>query len=195
LGSEAFALEAVSLLASGPRTLGPVLDHLLEGAKRRVTLLARATQLDDLPDQLRFEEIATTLTAVVVERALDGSIASHCSWVGDSPCYVLGPTGWSRIAPAPSSAGELASSVTAALPTHPDDLGELSLTLKPGEVLFAMTDGLGDPLGDGTGVVGRTLASWWSSAPSAAEFYEQLSFHRATFDDDRTAVAVWTRPS
>ena len=53
------------------------------------------------------------------------------------------------------------------------------------------TDGLGLPLGDGTGEVGRAFARELAVPPDIPDFARLLDFSRATYDDDRTLVAVW----
>lgn len=63
--------------------------------------------------------------------------------------------------------------------------------LAAGSALVLMSDGVGDPLGGGTGDVGRALAASWATPPHPIEFLAQVDFGRKTFDDDRAAVAVW----
>ena len=62
----------------------------------------------------------------------------------------------------------------------------------PDDVLVLMTDGIGDPLRDGAGQVGRLPGGHVGDARrSPLEFAAQVDFTRKSHDDDRTAVAVW----
>ena len=62
------------------------------------------------------------------------------------------------------------------------------------QVLVLMSDGVGDPLGAGTGEVGQTLAESWRKPPYILTFAAQVEFARRSFDDDRTVIAVWPVP-
>jgi hypothetical protein len=62
--------------------------------------------------------------------------------------------------------------------------------VRPGEVLVLMSDGVGDPLVDGAGEVGRVLSGAWRRPPRDVDFAAQVGFAKRTYDDDRTVVAV-----
>jgi hypothetical protein len=66
--------------------------------------------------------------------------------------------------------------------------------LGPGAALVVVTDGIGDPMGTGTGEVGQFLAVHWSRPPDLLAFAAHAAFYRRGFTDDRTAVAVWHKP-
>ena len=76
-------------------------------------------------------------------------------------------------------------------PIEPD---VLDFVLAPSEALILVTDGVGDPLGDGTGELGQQLATRWAYPPTIDAFLLDVNFLRRTFDDDRTAVGVWVLP-
>ncbi|NNN15356.1 MAG: hypothetical protein HKL82_05785 [Acidimicrobiaceae bacterium] len=63
--------------------------------------------------------------------------------------------------------------------------------LHKGEALILTSDGIGDPLGDGSEDLGSELATRWAAPPTATEFFNDVNFLRRTYDDDRTAVVVW----
>jgi serine/threonine protein phosphatase PrpC len=63
--------------------------------------------------------------------------------------------------------------------------------LEKGEGVLLTSDGLSDPLGEGTGEVGKVLGERWSKPPSPVDLFADLNFLRRTFDDDRTAVGIW----
>jgi hypothetical protein len=86
----------------------------------------------------------------------------------------------------------VASSRVEALPLLPPELDSpVATTLRPTDALVLMTDGIGDPLGDGSGPVGRFLAKMWSRPPAPLAFAAHVDFTRRSHDDDRTALAIW----
>ena len=59
-----------------------------------------------------------------------------------------------------------------------------------GGALFAMSDGVGNPLAWST-EVRATLAQWWSRPPDPLSFAAQVGFARKSHVDDRTVVGIW----
>jgi hypothetical protein len=139
-------------------------------------------------------ELATTLTVAVVAReAAETQPRVRLASVGDSPVFVLSGTRYERLlGEGPSVDGLIGGSVNAL----PRDLGSLSTAacrLAPETALLLCTDGLGLPLADGRGEVGRMLARELRRPPDVVDFARLLDFSRATYDDDRTLVVVWPR--
>jgi hypothetical protein len=60
-------------------------------------------------------------------------------------------------------------------------------------VLLIGTDGFGDPVGDGRGVVAQLFCGELERPVPPLGFAHLLDFYRETFDDDRTLVALWPR--
>lgn len=137
--------------------------------------------------------LATTLVVGVVTatpRGLEASVAR----VGDSGAWVLGRGGYRPLFGLkhdPRAA--VASSAVAALPQVPHPVASATVTVGPDEVLLLATDGLGDPLGDGTGQVGELFARHLATPPPPRGLAHLLDFSRDTFDDDRTLLALWPR--
>lgn len=119
----------------------------------------------------------------------------YCLAVGDTSAWVLRPgqeVPWRPVAHQKADEDGIASSKTFALPLAPEVAPAAKIeTLAPGAAVVLVTDGVGDPLGDGTGEVGRFLAAAWGGPPGPLEFAAQLDFARRSYDDDRTAVVVW----
>ena len=136
---------------------------------------------------------ATALFGVVDLQAVDGELAAHVFAVGDSSGWVLrGGRDWVPLHDVKNSGDGPASSTTRALPAV--TRGEppaIEVRLRPADVLVLMSDGVGDPLGDGRGPVGDFLAEAWRTPPPAVAFAGQVDFARRSHDDDRTAVALW----
>jgi len=136
---------------------------------------------------------ATALLAVVAVRPGDEEIPVHLFAIGDSPAWVLRDgTIWEPQQTIKNEGSAIASSRTKVLPLLPTELDPpVATTLRPADVLVLMTDGIGDPLGDGNGPVGRFLAQVWSRPPAPLKFAAHVDFARRTHDDDRTALAIW----
>lgn len=140
-------------------------------------------------------KLATTVLYAVVDlRAQDGVHAAHVVSVGDTSAWVLREGGrWEPQEAVKNEGADVFSATVQALPLPPTtDPVAVRTTIRAGEALVLMTDGIGDPLGQGTGPVGRFLADVWARPPaSGVEFAAQIGFARKSFDDDRTVVAVW----
>lgn len=140
-------------------------------------------------------KLATTVLYAIIDlRAVDGAHVAHVVTVGDTSAWVLREGGrWEPQEPVKNEGAEVFSASVQALPLPPAaDPVPVRTTIRAGEALVLMTDGVGDPLGHGTGPVGRFLADVWARPPaSGVEFAAQIGFARKSFDDDRTVVAVW----
>ena len=138
------------------------------------------------------EELATTLVLAVVDlRPDDGAHRVQIVRVGDSSAWVLSTPGrWENLHGIKNDGEVIASSATAALPMV-TSFECTAHQVAAGDLLVLMTDGVGDPLGDGDNDLGRFLAEVWATPPSVLQFGAQVDFARKSFDDDRTAVAVW----
>lgn len=113
--------------------------------------------------------------------------------LGDSSGWLLADgVRWVPLGDVKNAGNVIAESATACLPLLPEgDPEVVRAELAAGSALVLMSDGVGDPLGGGTGDVGRALAASWATPPHPIEFLAQVAFGRKTFDDDRAAVAVW----
>jgi hypothetical protein len=99
---------------------------------------------------------------------------------------------WSSLGSVKNDGEQIAESGTAALPSFHDRSVFTDLVrLDSGHALVLMTDGIGDPLGGGSGMVGDHIAELWSDPPAPLAFASHCDFARKSFDDDRTAVAIW----
>ena len=142
-------------------------------------------------------QMATTAVCARLTHSDEGAHRAELAYVGDSAAYLLGPDGWQRVAGAVKTIANddsPLSSGTAALPATTVDLTTTTVEFGPDTALFLMTDGVADPLGAGSGEVGRVLGQWWAQPPNEFEFGAQVAFARRSFDDDRTVVGVWPNP-
>lgn len=145
--------------------------------------------------QLQGSPPATTLTVAVASAQPDpdGTYSFAAAGVGDSPAFILSGGRFEQVlAGAPS--GELHSTQTAGLPV----LGTELLPVRPGRlpagaVLVLASDGLGDPLSFED--VQRELVDRWKEPPDPINFLVQVQFRRKSYDDDRSAVGIWTPPA
>ena len=112
---------------------------------------------------------------------------------GDSSALILSAGRWHPITPVKNAESDVASNAVLALPRDVQ-VAPFAGFLGPGAALVVVTDGIGDPMGTGTGEVGQFLAVHWSRPPDLLAFAAHAAFYRRGFTDDRTAVAVWHKP-
>lgn len=141
-------------------------------------------------------KMSTTLIVAVMERAPrhDGFHAEIGVVAGDSGSYllrcdadVLEPVGGGK-----EETDSITSTSVRPLPGKVRSSAN-RVVLQPGDALFVGSDGIGDPIGDGSGEVGQELARRWAGPPSIDRFLLDVNVYRRSFDDDRTAVGIWVR--
>ena len=110
---------------------------------------------------------------------------------GDSTALELEGGAWTPLGAVKNDGAEIASSSVAALPGDVPAPRPEARMLRPGQALVVITDGLGDPLGSGGGLVGRFLATMWQQPPDLLAYAGHVGFYRKSFTDDRTAVTIW----
>ena len=142
-------------------------------------------------EAMGFGAMATTAVAISVSR-LDGWWLGEVAWVGDSPLWHLDDDGtWRPITSTRDGDGGRAfhSSSVQPMPT-PDGACSWGSFRIHGGALFAMSDGVGNPLA-WSAEVRTTLAQWWARPPGPLTFVAQVGFARKSHIDDRTVVGIW----
>jgi hypothetical protein len=142
-------------------------------------------------ESLRLGGMATTAVALTVTRRA-GWWFGEVAWVGDSPLWHLGDDGaWQPVTEAPAEGDRQGfhSSTVRPMPTQDGWCSWCSFRVYGG-ALFAMSDGVGNPLA-WSAEVRDTLASWWASPPDLLTFTAQVGFARKSHIDDRTVVGIW----
>ncbi len=140
--------------------------------------------------------MATTMICAVVDADPGGGAVVHTIGVGDSGAWILSEEGFRRVEGGKEATADgISTSAVVGLPRIPAGVKATVARIESGEVLLLGTDGFGDPLGSGSGQVGRLFSEALGGGriPSMIEFAHKLDFLRETFDDDRTLVAVWPR--
>ncbi|MHB1536607.1 MAG: protein phosphatase 2C domain-containing protein, partial [Acidimicrobiales bacterium] len=135
---------------------------------------------------------ATTL--VVARLRCDGHAELHR--VGDSTALVLADGKWQSVfAGDPDGDGgeELVVTATAALPAAEPEVETATVTLRPGEALVLLSDGVFGPLRDGPETVAPALAHGLADPVAPLTLATLADFSRRGCLDDRTIVAVWMR--
>ena len=162
------------------------------------TILARGREIvrpnmgGEPPAQEILAAMATTLVAGMVSchPNVDGRHHTVVSRVGDPSAAVLNEFGtWDSVTRV-SVSTEVAH-VTDVLPMAIRSPEIVSTYIRPGDALVLMSDGLGE----GQGEVGAFFAESWRRPPDRFEFASQIAFARRSFDDDRTAIAIWPQRS
>lgn len=199
LGAGIAVKQAVNWIRSN---LGPITADLDWSALIKDTAYALAASAQTLfgldePDPVRaLQELATTLVCAVIEPAGPGVLRAHLVAVGDSSAWVLTGGEFIEVLGGKTTLdGGLASSAVTALPRQPEHLAPTVFEFQDNAVLLIGTDGIGDPLGNGSGSVGDLFRDVLDRPcpPSLIEFAHAVDFSRETFDDDRTLVAVWPK--
>jgi hypothetical protein len=134
--------------------------------------------------------MATTAVAVSVSWS-DGWWIGEVAWVGDSPLWHLGDDGvWQPVSLAVEPGGQgYHSSGVRPMPTADGSCSWCSFRCRGG-ALFAMTDGVANPLAWAADVQ-DALANWWARPPDPLTFAAQVGFARKAHIDDRTVVGIW----
>lgn len=160
---------------------------LVELARRRIGGDADARVAEEL--------FATTLTIAVLTPSSDHRTRLSVAGVGDSAVWLLRENNLEWLAGGKdlSRGDEPFSSATAALPRLPVTINPAEFDIGSGDALLVISDGIGDPLGDGTGLVGDLMRSELRTPPAALQVARIADFSRATFTDDRTLAVVWPK--
>jgi serine/threonine protein phosphatase PrpC len=133
--------------------------------------------------------LGTTLIAgYILQDAAELTI--NVARVGDSNSWMLKQDTYYPIFSVKNT-DDLVSSVVSSLPIIPRDISISEASIENNSVLLLGSDGFGDPLGEGDGMVGELFADHLSAAPPPRMFAQLLDFSRETFDDDRTLVGIW----
>jgi len=180
----------LAALDADPR--GPDWTNLVESVARRLVELARPRHGPPDGDPARAEELfATTLVAGLARPTATGSMITLVQ-IGDSGAWLLDRGQYIGVLTQKSDPDSpIFSSAVSALPQLPTQIRPVDVPLAPGTVLLVGTDGFGDPLGDGSGLVGDLFREVLASPPPPLGLAHALDFSRETFDDDRTLLAVW----
>ena len=134
--------------------------------------------------------MATTAVALTVTWQA-GWWLGEAAWVGDSPLWHLRNDGaWVPVTEVPAKGDQaFHSSTVQPMPTQDGACSWCSFRVYGG-ALFAMSDGVGNPLAWSV-EVRNTLASWWEGPPDLLTFAAQVGFARKSHIDDRTVVGIW----
>jgi serine/threonine protein phosphatase PrpC len=176
-------------------------EQISQRTSRRIIDEARyrglATTTDDAEpsEQLRQVRAVMATTAVVVllsrSAAADGSLPGVLALLaGDSGAYRVSGGVVSPLLGGKGDDGPITSSAVRPLPgvVTPQ---VLPFRVAAGEAVILVSDGIGDPLGNGSSTLGQLLGQLWQRPPTPGQLLEQVNFLLRSFDDDRTAVGLW----
>ncbi|MET9491983.1 protein phosphatase 2C domain-containing protein [Nocardia sp. NPDC006630] len=169
-------------------------DELARRSAEELHALTRWWLGEARPNQSQVMNLyATTLVAGLVWAHQDGPVVELCR-IGDSAAWILDladgryhPLFGAEV----DEVSDVVSTNVIPLPHVPEQMERVTRQLSSSQVLLVGTDGFGLPLGDGDGRIGALFARHLESPPTPPWFAHVLDFSRATFDDDRTLLAVW----
>lgn len=172
---------------------------LARGRRLVAALSGDASAGQELPAEAVAEHFASTTEVVLVEVAPDADGARRVvrlALAGDSTCAVLDQSdaenpSWTIWSAGKDPDAAVTSNAVRPLPLPQPELVATWGQLLPRQVLALVTDGIGDPLADGTTLTGAHLALRWGTPLAAVKFLDSCAFVVAGGEDDRTAVAVW----
>lgn len=194
LGASVVCRAAVDFLVSAASEADVDWERLLQQAAAQMVEAAHAMLGVERDAAIAERLLASTLVSGLVTPQPDGSLHVSLVQVGDSSAWVLSREHEYRaLVPAKVERDGLVDSRVVPLPRVPAEIAPAIGRVLPGEVLLVGTDGFGDALGDGEGLIGALFAERLAGPPSMVEFAHLLDFSRETFDDDRTLVAVWPK--
>jgi serine/threonine protein phosphatase PrpC len=136
--------------------------------------------------------LGTTIVTGIVRQTQDGPIATMVR-AGDSGAWVLRRSHYARLFDGEHIVDPTIDTTVRPLPRLPDRVEVVERALPLDSALLVATDGIGDALGDGTGLVGQLLARALERPPPMLAVAHVIGFSRETFDDDRTLLAIWPR--
>lgn len=170
--------------------------ELLERKRRATGVVEDEEAASAIPFDARVRHTMSATAMMLVagtEPADDGRHpVALVNVAGDSAAFALDNGQWKPLSAIKNEGASIVSGAVRSLPVEVA-VQPQSWWFSPGGMLVMMTDGLGDPLGRGTGVVGAFLSEKWTAPPDVLAFAGHLSFYRRSFIDDRTAVAIWFR--
>lgn len=133
---------------------------------------------------------SVALTAVVPTRAgADGFRRVLLSGIGDTSAWKLCGDRWTLLLGGKEH-GYDEGRVHHFLPNTPRQVRTTEVWLRDGEVLVLATDGLGDILRVPSAA--HWFAEQWAAPVSALGLLWQVGYEEAQYNDDRTAVVLWT---
>jgi hypothetical protein len=191
LGASTGATAAVELLAAA-LSAGSDLGALDAGELFRQTAARMAGEA--ARHGVGARDTCAVLITAVVDTLLTGD-ARDCwlAWVGDVSAWQLLGERWEPFAgDIKQDAGGIASNVVAAcLPLQPDHVAQRSFRQPPGATFALVTDGIGDAWAM-MSEANAYFAQRWADPPPVGAYLNDVGYDARGFQDDRTAVTVWT---
>jgi serine/threonine protein phosphatase PrpC len=140
------------------------------------------------------KDLGTTLTVVVLRPDSSGVASISAAAIGDSPVLRLANGKYELLVGSRATDEAFSTSAVVALPYLPAP-ETVERTFEQHEVLLICTDGFSEPLSEGNSDVGRFFARELVVPPPLASWGYLVDFEKATYDDDRTLVAIWPEQS
>lgn len=117
------------------------------------------------------------------------------AWLGDASLWRLEERRWRYAAGdrKGASGGYESNALHHTLPADPHAARDARITVRPGDVLSLVSDGVGDGLAT-LDELNAYLAGRWARPLPVAAYLNDVGFDAERFLDDRTSVTVWVDP-
>jgi hypothetical protein len=163
-------------------------DRILHGVAARMTE-------DAAQRGLAAQDVCAVLIAAVIDTDA-GPDGRDCwfTWIGDVSAWQLRGGRWDPFAgdlKSDDDGGISSNAVSACLPLQPGRAERKLYRFPPGAVLALVTDGIGDAW-TMMSEANAYFARQWADPPALGAFLNDVGYDARGFQDDRTAVTVWT---
>ena len=169
-------------------------EEFFKGAAWALVEYAARLAGEPVTPEVAEQMLASTLTVAVLSECGDAGGEANIVQMGDSDAWLFRDGKFHNLTRSAVRDAPIHSSAVSALPRVTTTANTTTLNLDPGDVILLGTDGFGDPLGDGDGLVGQQFTRYLETIPPMLAFAHALDFSRETFDDDRTLVSAWIGP-
>ncbi|WP_164842605.1 protein phosphatase 2C domain-containing protein [Actinoplanes solisilvae] len=143
---------------------------------------------------LTAQDVCAVLIVAVVDTH-SGRNGRDCwfTWIGDVSAWQLRGERWEPFAGdlKADDGGIASNAVSACLPLHPGRAERRIYRFPAGAVLALVSDGVGDAW-TMMSEANAYFARQWSDPPALGAFLNDIGYDARGFQDDRTAVTVWT---
>jgi serine/threonine protein phosphatase PrpC len=165
-----------------------------EARHRQIFKVPEGATEEELTSQVR-RQMASTLIVCAVSRVLHDRKAEVIllNVAGDCSGFMLDKKGFNKIGGGKQIDAPIHDTSVRPLPGNVK-ITETFTELDGGCAIVLVSDGIGDPFGEGDSSAAKYSAGFLQTPPRPADLFELINFKQRSFDDDRTMVGIWLSP-